>query len=471
MTVRPSKENEQALLGSCLIRPEVIPEITDTVRASDFAWKSHRLIFQAITDLYQSNQTIDLVTVNSLLRERGQIETIGGPVFLAQLSEQVGFAINGPAYAKLVRKASKVRTLEDKAQAILKACAGSVENLEDLLQYAESQIHDVTQDESHDDVVISSDILLKKEYTRETEIICGGILPRGGGLILAGEAGEGKSLLRLEIAIHIVMGWSLWGKLPIPRARRVLIFSFENTEYIEAYRLIKMLAGLRITNFPSENLFFSDHTIRIDLSEKKDIKRIIRIIRDNQIEVVFYDPLTSLHNVNENDNVKIRRILDNITEINRITGASSFLVHHFGKPNENSITSHRTRGASSIKDWADTLVALTRKKNEHRILRLLEFVKIRSGPEFKPLLLERDKESFLHHIAEDNTACPPEKVKEILQTLGGKVEGQEPLIAAISKVSGCKDRAARSFIKTAVERGLIKEGTCDRDGRLKTYYV
>ncbi|MGO9175651.1 MAG: AAA family ATPase [Desulfobaccales bacterium] len=316
--------------------------------------------------------------------------------------------------------------------------------------------------------VIPASILLRKEYPKEQEIIGKGILPKGGGMILAGESGEGKSLMRMELAIHLVMGWELWG-MEIPTARRVFIFQFENTEANEAYRLKRMLRGLEIANFP-DNLSFSDPTIRVDMGRPQDRAKMMEVIQESGADVVIYDPLTSLHRVNENDNVQIRIILDNLTEINRKTGTTALLIHHFGKPTENSITAHRTRGASSIRDWADTLIAVTRKKHEHRILRLIEFIKVRNGPEPKPILLERD-EYFLHHITEEDMLCPPEKVKAILTTLGGKVEGQEALKQAIMETTGCNDKSARTYISLAVNRKAIKCDPNPRDSRKKIYAV
>ena len=196
----------------------------------------------------------------------------------------------------------------------------------------------------------------------------------------------------------------------------------------------------------------------------------MEIIRESGAEVVIYDPLTSLHSVNENDNVQIRKILDNITEINRKFGTTATVVHHFGKPTENSVTAHRTRGASSIRDWADTLIAVTRKKHEHKTLRLLEFIKVRNGPEPKPLLLERD-EYFLHQLTEEDVLCPPEQVKAILEALGGKVEGQKPLKAAIIKAAGCGERRARDYINLAIERQVIRFEPDPRDSRKKIYAV
>jgi DNA primase catalytic core len=316
--------------------------------------------------------------------------------------------------------------------------------------------------------VIPASILLAKEYPREQEIIGKGILPQGGGMILAGESGEGKSLVRTELAIHLVMGWDLWG-MEIPTARRVFIFQFENTEATESYRLKKMLYGLGITNFP-DRLSFSDTTIRLDFGKERDRAKAMEIIRESKAEVVIYDPLTSLHSINENDNVQMRKILDNITEINRNLGTTATIVHHFGKPTENSPTAHRTRGASSIRDWADTLLALTRKKHEQKILRLLEFIKVRNGPEPKPILLERN-ENFLHRATEEDILCPPEKVKAILEAQGGRVEGQAQLREAIIKETGCGDRRARDFISLAIERRVIICEPDPKDSRKKIYAV
>jgi hypothetical protein len=243
----------------------------------------------------------------------------------------------------------------------------------------------------------------------------------------------------------------------------------KNPESTEAYRLKKMVEGLGITNLP-DRISFSDPTIRFDLGLKRDQARALNIVKEARADVVIYDPLTSLHSVNENDNVQVRKVLDTITEINRKTNTTAIVIHHFGKPQEGLTTAHRTRGASSIRDWADTLVAITRKKHESRILRLLEFIKVRNGPDIKPILLERD-EHFLHHITEEDMLCSPEKVREILTELGGKSEGQEPLKKAIMEQTNCGDRSAANFIALAMERKTIKTQKHPTNGRMKLYVV
>jgi hypothetical protein len=100
----------------------------------------------------------------------------------------------------------------------------------------------------------------------------------------------------------------------------------------------------------------------------------------------------------------------------------------------------------------------------------LEFVKVRNGPEAKPILLERD-EYFLHHVTEEDIICPPEKVKAILASLGGKVEGQEPLKQAIMEATGCNDKSARTYISLAVNRKAIQCDPNPQDSRKKIYAV
>jgi hypothetical protein len=463
-------EAEQATLGAVLVRPETMPQVAVILDKADFLFEPHKKIYKAMLDLYEAGKAIDTVTINMALQERGQLKDVGGAPFLAGLYRETGFVSNAVEYANRVKEKSIIRKLQAKAQEIAKRCQQPIDNLADFLQLAESEIYEITQSNNngHGRRVISAKAMLDRTYAKEEQIIGRGVLPKGGGLIIAGESGEGKSLIRTQLAVHLAMGWDIW-ELPISTARRVFIFTFENPESTEAWRLKKMVGGLGITNLP-DRVSFSDPTTRIDLGLKGDRGRALEIVKEAGADVVIYDPLTSLHSVNENDNVQVRKVLDTITEINRKTGTTAIVIHHFGKPQEGLTTAHRTRGASSIRDWADTLIAITRKKHESRILRLLEFIKVRNGPEIKPILLERD-EYFLHSITEDDMLCPPEQVKELLESLGGRIEGQEKLKKAIIERFDCGDRSAVNFIGNALDRGLIKSDKHPTNKRMKIYHV
>jgi replicative DNA helicase len=140
-----SPEAEQSVLGAILVRPEVMDRIADLIMPEDFYREAHGRIYKAMLDLYAKGEPVDLVTVNALLKERGQLEGVGGPVFLAGLSEQVGFATNAEYYASLVKDKAVLRRLLDCSQEIASACLSPVENVPEFLDEAEHKVFQVAE--------------------------------------------------------------------------------------------------------------------------------------------------------------------------------------------------------------------------------------------------------------------------------------------------------------------------------------
>jgi replicative DNA helicase len=138
-------EAEQSVLGAILVRPEAMDRVADVIVPEDFYREAHGRIFKAMLDLYGKGEPVDLVTVNALLKERGQLEGVGGPVFLAGLSEQVGFATNAEYYANLVKDKAVLRRLLDCTQEIASGCFAPVENVAEFLDAAEHKVFQVAE--------------------------------------------------------------------------------------------------------------------------------------------------------------------------------------------------------------------------------------------------------------------------------------------------------------------------------------
>jgi replicative DNA helicase len=138
-------EAEQSVLGAIILRPEAVDRVADLLQPEDFYREAHGRIYQAILDLYGKGEPVDLVTVNNLLKERGQLEGVGGPVFLAALSEQVGFATNAAYYAERVHDKAVLRRLLDCAQEIASQCLAPVEDVAQFLDEAEQKVFDVAE--------------------------------------------------------------------------------------------------------------------------------------------------------------------------------------------------------------------------------------------------------------------------------------------------------------------------------------
>jgi 5S rRNA maturation endonuclease (ribonuclease M5) len=305
---------------------------------------------------------------------------------------------------------------------------------------------------------LSVERLLNTEYESKPPIISKGVLHEQDGLLIAGEGGVGKSMLRLELAIHLAMGWPWLDFFEIPRAKKVLIMQYENSERTEKIRLKMMMQGKGIERLPSGSLKWINRIRenRPDLTLKTGRDRLFEIIAEEKPEVVIYDCLSNLHSANENDNIKMRNVMDNFKDLDARFNTASIIIHHFGKPSSESNTPnrYRVRGATAITDWADCVFTYTIKAHENKVLRYFENTKMRNAQEIKPILLERNG-NFLTTIVDEDTLCPPSRVVEILEHLGGEVTKAKDLLNAIMFETDCGERSAYAFIKQAEEKRVI----------------
>ncbi len=138
-------EAEQSVLGAILLRPSVLDQVADILHPLDFYREAHGKIYQAIIDLYNRHDPVDLQTVVILLQERGQLESVGGPVFLSGLSEHVGTAANADYYARVVHDKAILRRLRDCCQEIEEACLKPIEEVEEFLDRAENKVYQVAE--------------------------------------------------------------------------------------------------------------------------------------------------------------------------------------------------------------------------------------------------------------------------------------------------------------------------------------
>jgi replicative DNA helicase len=145
LTPPANLEAEQSVLGAILLRAQALDQVADLLTPEDFYRSAHGHIFQAMLDLWSRAEPVDLVTVTALLRERGRLEEVGGPVFLAALSEHVGTAANAIYYARLVHEKAVLRRLLECSQNIAQACLAPVEDVEQFLDGAENEIFKVAE--------------------------------------------------------------------------------------------------------------------------------------------------------------------------------------------------------------------------------------------------------------------------------------------------------------------------------------
>jgi replicative DNA helicase len=137
-----SLEAEESVISAIIVRNETYLDIADILTPSDFYRSAHQKIFAAIVKLFSNKKPVDLAILSDCLRNQGQLEEIGGAVYLAKLIDEVPLAVNAPHYAKIVREKSCLRQLIEKANTIVKYCFED-RDANIILDDAQREINDI----------------------------------------------------------------------------------------------------------------------------------------------------------------------------------------------------------------------------------------------------------------------------------------------------------------------------------------
>ncbi len=137
-------EAEKALLGSIMIRSEVMHEVVDIVNESAFYSNHHKAIWSVLLELHNKGVPIDLLSVSGRLKEKGLLEEIGGMTYLSELINLVPSSTNAEYYAEIVAKKHVMRELLKAAEHITSLGYEEELELHDILEKAEKSLYAVT---------------------------------------------------------------------------------------------------------------------------------------------------------------------------------------------------------------------------------------------------------------------------------------------------------------------------------------
>ncbi|PID83610.1 replicative DNA helicase [Candidatus Campbellbacteria bacterium] len=156
---------EKALLGSILVKSDSIYEIIELVTPDAFYAEKHKIIYQAIVELFNKNEPIDLLTLSTILKNKGVLESVGGEEYLAELSVAVPSATNIEHYAKIVQDKSIKRKIIKASENIAQIGFDEAEDTEVSVDLAEKEIFDISQSVGSSDFHSISDSI-KDAYER-----------------------------------------------------------------------------------------------------------------------------------------------------------------------------------------------------------------------------------------------------------------------------------------------------------------
>ncbi len=215
-------EAEASTLGSLLIDKDAIVKIADILEPADFYRDTNGQIFEAMLELYEERTPIDLLSLGAKLQEKGILEGVGGHSYLAELANAVPTAANVVHYAKIVQRKSTLRKLLRASSEIASMAYQENEDIEDVLDKAESKLFSVSQ-KFYKQAFIPIKSVLTDAFDRIDELHKGSGKLRGlatgfidldnilAGLqksdfiVLAARPSVGKTTLALDIARHIAI--------------------------------------------------------------------------------------------------------------------------------------------------------------------------------------------------------------------------------------------------------------------------
>ncbi|CAB1075968.1 DNA helicase [Alkalispirochaeta odontotermitis] len=255
-------EAEQSVISAILIDNDALLDVIETLGSEDFYRTAHQKIYEAITDLFDKAEPVDLVTLANKLKEKGQLDEIGGASYLAKLVDTVPLAVNARHYAKIIHDKASLRRLIEKANAIVKRCFEERGDAEDVIDFAESSVFEISEQKARQSFFPLSKIILGNIETLEEKqgnrsLVTG--VPTGysqldnmtSGLqnsdliILAARPSMGKTALALNIARNAAV------EANIP----VAVFSLEMSK--EQLSLRMLCSEARIDSSRLRGGFFS----------------------------------------------------------------------------------------------------------------------------------------------------------------------------------------------------------------------
>ncbi|MFA6528233.1 MAG: replicative DNA helicase [Candidatus Gracilibacteria bacterium] len=237
-----SLEAEKSVLGALLIDKDAIIKIADLVHQDDFYYDTHRIIYGGVLDLFAKRSPIDILTLSANLKDKGEIDVIGGNAYLAELVDEVITASHIVQYAIIVKQKATLRNLIKAGQHITSLGFNETEEIDELIDSAEKSVFSVSRTFLKDKFVHIKDILAQtyekisdlhdpeaKEKYRGTptgfktldNMLSG--LQSSDLLILAARPSMGKTSFALNIAQNVAKAGKTVGIMSLEMSKEQLV--------------------------------------------------------------------------------------------------------------------------------------------------------------------------------------------------------------------------------------------------------
>ena len=403
-----SLEAETCVLGSILIDNDAILGVSEFLRPEHFYDLNNAKVYEAMLNLYENRNPMDLVTVAEKLKELKYLKKIGGKAFLSRLANEVPTSANVESYGKIIKSLSAKRELISAAGRISEKSFDEGMPSAELLDYAEQEIFSLSQKHLKT-VPVSLKEVLTASFDRLDELQKTGSGMRGiptgfaqldsmlagmqdsNLIVLAARPGIGKTAFGLNIARYVA----------VDKKTPTCFFSLEMSKEELVDRLLvrqglidawKLKTGqLSESDFDSlseamgvlaEAPLFIDDTPGLTVTELRTKAR--RLQMDKGIRFIVVDYLQLMHGINRENRVQevseISQGLKNLARelklpIVAMAQLNRQMESRGGRPKLSDL-----RESGSIEQDADVVMFLHREDEEVREMVTCSIEKHRNGP-------------------------------------------------------------------------------------------
>lgn len=315
-----ARDLEEAVLGAVMIEQDAINDVIDILKDETFYVDAHQRIWRAIRMLYQSQIPVDLLTVTEQLKKNGDLDSAGGPFYIAQLTNKVGSAANVEYHARIMAEKFIQRQLISSSTEVIKEAYEDTTDVFELLDKAEKNLFSIAENNLKRQSEDISSLLLTELRDLDTRMknsddhlngVPSGFieLDRATGgwqksdlVILAARPAMGKTAFTLALARNAA----------VDHKRPVAIFSLEMSSAQLVQRLISMETHIpaekirrgtleqyeyqiltsKIDNLKNASIFIDD-TPGINVFELRSKCRRLKQQHDIQLVVIDYLQLMS----------------------------------------------------------------------------------------------------------------------------------------------------------------------------------
>ena len=329
-----SVESEQSILGSIILDKDAIITVAETIKPSDFYKEAHQIIYESMLKLNSNNEPIDLITLIEELRKEGHLDNIGGISYLTSLSTIVPTTSNVKYYANIVKEKSVMRQLIKASNEIINLGYDASTDVQEILDKAEKNIFDISQEKSGDDIqpinLVLQDTfdMIERLCTQKSDVtgITTGFadlnkkingLQRTDLILLAARPAMGKT----AFSLNLVQNAALKGDAS------VAVFSLEMSKEQLVQRILSAQSNVELSKIKtgtlgesdwpriidamavlSEANIFIDDTPGIKISEIRSKCRRLKIEKGLDLIMIDYLQLMEGEGKNENRQQEIAKI-------------------------------------------------------------------------------------------------------------------------------------------------------------------